>query len=159
MTDFRIGHGYDIHRLVPNRKLIIGGVHIESELGLDGHSDADVAVHAVMDALLGAASLGDIGTHFPDTDPEYSGADSIELLKITGSMIEKAGYSVGNIDVTIVAENPRMAPYIGRMRENIAGALGITINHVSVKATSSEKIGVIGRGEGIGAMATALLRI
>jgi 2-C-methyl-D-erythritol 2,4-cyclodiphosphate synthase len=158
MSDFRIGHGYDIHRLVPDRKLMIGGVLIDFELGLEGHSDADVAAHAIMDALLGAAALGDIGTHFPDTDPAFRDADSIELLGIIAGKIEKAGFSVGNVDVTIMAERPRMASYIDEMRKNIAAALGITIDRVSVKATSSEKIGAIGRGEGIAALATALLR-
>jgi len=158
MSDFKIGLGYDIHRLVEDRKLILGGVEIDHELGLDGHSDADAVIHAVIDALLGAAAMGDIGRHFPDTDPAYKDADSSELLRMTRDKIAAEGYSVGNIDVTIIVETPKMVPYIQKMRTNIARAAGIPYEHVSVKATSNEKIGSIGRGEGIAAMAVALLR-
>ncbi|MEE9553525.1 MAG: 2-C-methyl-D-erythritol 2,4-cyclodiphosphate synthase [candidate division Zixibacteria bacterium] len=154
----RIGQGYDVHRLVSGRKLILGGVEIEYELGLDGHSDADVVVHAVIDALLGAAAMGDIGFHFPDTDPAYKNADSIELLRSTRGKIETAGYFIGNIDVTVIVEKPKMAPYVEQMRKNIADAAGISFEQVSVKATTNENIGSIGRGEGIAALAVALLR-
>ncbi len=158
MSDIRIGQGYDVHRLVSGRKLILGGVEIEYELGLDGHSDADVVVHAVIDALLGAAAMGDIGFHFPDTDPAYKNADSIELLRSTRGKIETAGYFIGNIDVTVIVEKPKMAPYVEQMRKNIADAAGISFEQVSVKATTNENIGSIGRGEGIAALAVALLR-
>ena len=158
MNDYRIGQGYDIHKLVEGRKLILGGEHVEFELGLEGHSDADAVIHAVIDALLGGAALGDIGRHFPDSDPAWKDADSMELLRQTREKIEKEGYSVGNIDVTIIVEKPKMAPYIQRMRKNIADAVGIAFERVSVKATTNEAIGSLGRGEGIAALAVAILR-
>ncbi|MGN0614265.1 MAG: 2-C-methyl-D-erythritol 2,4-cyclodiphosphate synthase [Porcipelethomonas sp.] len=154
---FRIGHGYDVHRLTENRKLILGGVCIPYEKGLLGHSDADVLVHAVMDSLLGALALGDIGKHFPDTDPRYSGADSIELLKHVCSLIEEEGYFIGNIDATILAQRPKLAPFIENMRKNIADAAGCSISQVSVKATTEEKLGFTGEGLGISAHCVALL--
>jgi len=157
MSGFRIGLGYDIHRLVPGRKLILGGVEINHELGLDGHSDADAVMHAVIDAFLGAAAMGDIGRHFPDTDPAYKDSDSSELLRSAKDKIASEGYSVANIDVTIIVETPKMVPYIQKMRTNIAKAAGIKFEQVSVKATTNETIGSIGRGEGIAAMAVALL--
>ena len=153
----RIGHGYDVHRLVTGRKLILGGVDIPYEKGLDGHSDADVLVHAIMDSLLGALALGDIGRHFPDTDPAYKGADSIELLKRVGEIIVGQGYTVGNIDSTVCAQRPKLAPFIAAMRENIAAALDIDISQVSVKATTEEKLGFTGEGLGISATAVCLL--
>ncbi|MBQ3566416.1 MAG: 2-C-methyl-D-erythritol 2,4-cyclodiphosphate synthase [Oscillospiraceae bacterium] len=154
----RIGHGYDVHRLCENRKLILGGVDIPYEKGLMGHSDADVLVHAVMDSLLGALALGDIGKHFPDTDPKYSGADSIMLLKHVYNLINENGYSLGNIDATILAQKPKLAPYIDSMRENIANAIGCDISQVSVKATTEEKLGFTGEGLGISAHCVALLQ-
>ena len=153
--DIRIGHGYDVHLLAENRRLIIGGVDIPYELGLLGHSDADVLVHAVMDALLGALALGDIGKHFPDSDERYRGADSIELLKAVVKMISERGYAVSNLDCTINAERPKLAPYIISMRENIAAACGIAAERVSVKATTEEGLGLAGRG--IGAVCVALV--
>ena len=153
----RIGHGYDVHRLKEGRRLILGGVDIPFEQGLDGHSDADVLVHAVMDAMLGALALGDIGKHFPDTDPAYKGADSIELLRQVGSIIASHGYRVGNIDSTICAQRPKLAPFIDKMRENIAHALEIDISQVSVKATTEEKLGFTGEGLGMSATAVCLL--
>lgn len=153
----RIGHGYDVHRLTEGRKLILGGVEIPYEKGLDGHSDADVLVHAVMDSMLGALALGDIGKHFPDTDPAFKGADSIELLKRVGDIISKEGYAVGNIDSTICAQMPKLAPFIDTMRLNIANALGIDISQVSVKATTEEKLGFTGEGLGMSATAVSLL--
>ena len=150
--NIRIGHGYDVHRLCENRKLILGGVDIPYEKGLMGHSDADVLVHAVMDSLLGALALGDIGKHFPDTDPKYSGADSIMLLKHVYNLINENGYSLGNIDATILAQKPKLAPYIDSMRENIANAIGCDISQVSVKATTEEKLGFTGEGLGISAL-------
>lgn len=159
MNKIRIGLGYDIHRLVSARKLILGGVEIPFDLGLDGHSDADVVAHAIIDALLGAASLGDIGLHFPDDDPAYKDADSIELLKKTRVMVEEKGFAVGNIDVTIIAENPKLAPYILKMKRKVAEAAGISPDDLSIKATTNEKIGAIGRGEGIAAFSVALLYI
>lgn len=157
MNKFRIGLGYDIHRLVSGRKLILGGVEIPFDLGLDGHSDADVVSHAIIDALLGAASLGDIGTHFPDDDPACKDADSIELLKKTRVMVEEKGFAVGNIDVTIIAENPKLAPYILKMKRKVAEAAGISSDDLSIKATTNEKMGAIGKGEGIAAISVALL--
>ena len=157
MNKFRIGQGYDIHRLVPGRRLVLGGVEIPFDLGLDGHSDADVVSHAIIDALLGAASLGDIGSHFPDDDPAYKDADSIELLKKTRAIVEGKGFSVSNIDVTIIAENPKLATHIGEMKRRVAEAAGISLGDVSIKATTNEKIGAIGRGEGIAAFSVALL--
>ena len=153
----RIGHGYDVHRLVSGRKLILGGVEIPYELGLEGHSDADVLVHAIMDALLGAAALGDIGQHFPDNDDKYLGADSIELLKAVGRLIKEQGYTVGNIDSTILCQRPKLKDYIVSMRGTIAKALGIDISQVSVKATTEEGLGFTGSGEGIAAHAVCLL--
>lgn len=153
----RIGHGYDVHRLKEGRRLILGGVDIPFEQGLDGHSDADVLVHAVMDAMLGALALGDIGKHFPDTDPAYKGADSIRLLRQVGRIITSHGYRVGNIDSTICAQRPKLAPFIDKMRENIAHALEIDISQVSVKATTEEKLGFTGEGLGMSATAVCLL--
>lgn len=153
----RIGYGYDVHRFAENRKLIIGGVDIPYSLGLDGHSDADVLLHAISDALLGAAALGDIGTHFPDTDPEYSGADSLVLLKRVVELLDKKGYEVGNIDALIVAQAPKMAPYIDEMRENIAKVCAVSPDDVNVKATTEEKLGFTGRKEGIAAHAAVLI--
>ncbi len=153
----RIGMGYDVHRLAEGRKLILGGVEIPWEKGLLGHSDADVLVHAVMDALLGAAALGDIGQHFPDTDPAYEGADSLQLLRKVGEILEEAGYRVGNVDATVIAQRPKLAPYREQMRKNIAEALGAEVSQVSVKATTEEGLGFTGAGEGIAAQAIALL--
>lgn len=153
----RIGHGYDVHRLTENRKLILGGVSIPYEKGLLGHSDADVLVHAVMDSLLGALALGDIGKHFPDTDPKYKGADSIELLRHVTGLINEQGYTLGNLDATVIAQAPKLAPYIEQMRKNIAGAIGCEISQVNVKATTEEKLGFTGDGSGISAHCVALL--
>lgn len=153
----RIGTGYDVHRLAENRKCIIGGVEIPYGKGLLGHSDADVLLHAVMDALLGAAALGDIGKHFPDTDEAYRGISSVELLKRVGGLLAEHRFLVENIDATIVAQEPKMRPHIDRMRENIAAALGIEIMQVSVKATTEEGLGFTGSGEGIAAQAVCLL--
>lgn len=153
----RIGHGYDVHRLVEGRRLILGGVAIPWEKGLLGHSDADVLLHAISDALLGAAAMGDIGGHFPDTDPRYEGADSLELLRQVGLLLGQAGYTVGNIDATILCQAPKLAPHIPVMRRNIAGALGISPDSVSVKATTEEKLGFTGAGQGIAAHAVALI--
>ena len=151
----RVGMGYDVHKLVEGRDLIIGGVKIPYEKGLLGHSDADVLLHAVMDALLGAAALGDIGKHFPDTDPEYKGASSIRLLERVRELIEDELYVIGNIDATIIAQRPKMAPHIEKMRENIAAALHLEISQVNVKATTEEGLGFTGSGEGISAQAVA----
>ena len=153
----RIGHGYDVHALVPGRKLILGGVEIPYELGLDGHSDADVLLHAVMDALLGAAGLGDIGLHFPDTDMRYKGADSRKLLECVGEKIKEADYKVGNIDVTMIAQRPKLRPFIPRMQENIAETLGIDLGRVNVKATTEEHLGFTGEGKGMSCHAVCLL--
>lgn len=153
----RIGTGYDVHRLVENRALILGGVAVPYEKGLLGHSDADVLLHAVMDALLGAAALGDIGKHFPDSAPEYAGISSIELLKRVGVLLAEAHYLVGNIDATIVAQKPKLAPFLEEMRENIAHTLGITVGQVNLKATTEEGLGFTGSGEGIAAQAVCLL--
>ena len=153
----RVGMGYDVHRLVEDRALILGGVEIPYEKGLLGHSDADVLLHAIMDALLGAAALGDIGKHFPDTDPAYKGISSIRLLEHVGRLIEDELYVVGNIDATIIAQRPKMAPYIEQMRGNIAQALGIDISQVNVKATTEEGLGFTGSGEGISSQAVACL--
>lgn len=153
----RIGHGYDVHRLTENRKLILGGVSIPYEKGLLGHSDADVLVHAVMDSLLGALALGDIGKHFPDTDPRYKGADSIELLKHVTGLINEKGYTLGNLDATVIAQSPKLAPYIEQMRKNIADAVGCDISQVNVKATTEEKLGFTGDGSGISAHCVCLL--
>ena len=153
----RIGHGYDVHKLVPCRDLILGGVQIPYELGLLGHSDADVLLHAVMDALLGAAALRDIGYHFPDTDMRYKGASSMELLGCVAEKIAAAGYRVGNIDVTLIAQRPKVKPYIPQMAENIAAKLGIEIGRVNVKATTEEGLGSTGSGEGMACHAVCLL--
>lgn len=153
----RIGHGYDVHKLTEGRKLIIGGVEITYPLGLLGHSDADVLVHAIMDALLGAASLGDIGKHFPDVDDEYKGADSIKLLAYVGKIILEGGYKISNIDATIIAQKPKMAPHIEKMKVNIGLALNIDINCINVKATTEEGLGFTGNGEGISAHAVCLI--
>ena len=153
----RIGHGYDVHRLVEGRNLILGGVKIEYELGLLGHSDADVLLHAVSDALLGAAGLGDIGKHFPDTDPQYKGADSLELLRIVGKKIQDAGYRVSNIDVTMIAQKPKLRPHIPAMEDNIARAVEIEVSRVNVKATTEEHLGFTGTMEGMACNAVCLL--
>lgn len=153
----RIGHGYDVHRLTEGRKLILGGVDIPYEKGLLGHSDADVLTHAIMDALLGAAALGDIGKLFPDTDPAYAGADSLMLLERVRERLSKAGYRVGNIDATILAQRPKLAPHIPQMRTNLANRLGIEVDQVSVKATTEEGLGFTGTGEGMAAHAVCLL--
>ena len=153
----RIGHGYDVHKLVPNRDLILGGVKIEYELGLLGHSDADVLLHAVSDALLGAAGLGDIGRHFPDTDPQYKGADSLKLLENVAEKVKAAGYRVSNIDVTMIAQRPKLKDHIPQMVLNIAGAVGIAPSRVNVKATTEEKLGFTGEGLGMSCHAVCLL--
>ena len=154
----RIGMGYDVHKLVPNRDLILGGVKIPHQLGLLGHSDADVLLHSIMDALLGAAALGDIGKHFPDTDPAYKGADSVKLLEHVGRLIREAGYSIENIDATIIAQRPKMRPHIDTMRRNIKEALGIELDQINVKATTEEGLGFTGSEEGISAQAICLLQ-
>ncbi len=153
----RIGHGYDVHRLVPGRDLILGGEKIDYHLGLDGHSDADVLLHALMDALLGAAALRDIGYHFPDTDMAYKGADSRGLLRRVGEKLTAAGYRVGNVDVTVIAQKPKLKDYIPRMTENIAADLGIDEGQVNVKATTEEHLGFTGTGEGMSCHAVCLL--
>lgn len=153
----RIGQGYDVHRLVEGRKLILGGVEIEYEKGLLGHSDADVLAHAIMDALLGAAAMGDIGKLFPDSDPAYEGADSLRLLDEVCSRLRLAGYEVGNVDATVVAQRPKLAPHIGAMRTNLARAMGVDVSKVSVKATTEEHLGFTGEGLGIAAHAVALI--
>ena len=149
--------GYDVHRLIPDRDLIIGGVKIPFEKGLLGHSDADVLLHAVMDALLGAAALGDIGRHFPDTDPAYKGISSVLLLEKVRDLLESHGFSIGNIDATVIAQRPKMAPHIPQMKENMAKALGIPKDCINIKATTEEKLGFTGREEGIAAQAVCLL--
>lgn len=153
----RIGHGYDVHRLVEGRKLILGGVEIPFEKGLLGHSDADVLAHAISDALLGAAALGDIGKHFPDTDPAYAGADSLKLLKHVVKLLIEKGWKVGNVDATILAQRPKLAPHIPIMVENLAACLGVEIDQVNIKATTEEKLGFTGSGEGMAAHAVCLL--
>ena len=153
----RIGHGYDVHRLVEGRSLILGGVRIPFEKGLDGHSDADVLTHAVMDALLGAAAMGDIGKLFPDTDDRYLGADSVALLREVDRRLTEAGYRLGNLDVTVIVQRPKLAPYINQMRQNLAAALHTELQNVSVKATTEEHLGFTGSGEGIAAHAVCLL--
>lgn len=157
MSNIRIGHGYDVHRFEKGRKCIIGGVDIPCELGLLGHSDADVLLHAVSDALLGAAALGDIGKHFPDTSPEFEGADSLVLLQKTVELLREQGYIVSNIDSTVVAQMPKLAPYIDEMRKNIASACGIDTDRISVKATTEEKLGFTGAKQGISAHAVCLI--
>ena len=153
----RVGTGYDVHRLVEGRDLILGGVQIPFEKGLLGHSDADVIVHAIMDALLGAAALGDIGQHFPDTDPAYEGCSSIELLRHVGQLLEEHNYMVENIDSTIIAQRPKLMPYLEQMRKNVAQALQLEMDQVSIKATTEEKLGFTGSGEGISAQAVCCL--
>lgn len=155
--DIRIGHGFDVHAYKEGRKLILCGVEIEYEMGLLGHSDADVATHAVMDALLGAAALGDIGRHFPDTDEKYRGADSLKLLEHVVKLIKKEGYSVSNVDLTIIAQKPKLSPFVEKMVENLARVIGIERTRVNVKATTTEKLGFTGRGEGIAAEAVTIL--
>lgn len=153
----RVGMGYDVHKLVAGRKLILGGVEIPHSLGLLGHSDADVLTHAVMDALLGAAGLHDIGTHFPDTDPAYEGADSIALLRRVGDLLTEQGYAVGNVDATVIAQRPKIRPYIEEMEKRMADALGIDASRINIKATTEEGLGFTGKEEGISAQAVALI--
>ena len=153
----RIGMGYDVHRLTEDRKLILGGVDIPYEKGLLGHSDADVLLHAIMDALLGAAALGDIGKHFPDTDPAYKGISSVELLKHVGGLLDEHGYRIGNIDATIIAQRPKMAPHIQAMRENTAKALNIDVDQINIKATTEEGLGFTGEGLGIASNAICMI--
>jgi 2-C-methyl-D-erythritol 2,4-cyclodiphosphate synthase len=157
MTGPRAGIGYDIHRLAADRRLVLGGVAIEHPTGLAGHSDGDVLLHALMDALLGAANLGDLGRHFPSDDPAYAGASSLGLLKRVGALIREAGFAVASLDATVIAQAPRLAPHIGAMRDAVAGALGIESGLVSVKATTNDGLGVVGSGEAIAALAIALL--
>ena len=157
MQNFRIGHGYDVHRLVENRKLILGGVTVPYERGLLGHSDADVLTHAVMDAVLGAAALGDIGRHFPDTDEAYRGADSIVLAAHVRDLLSARGYRVNNIDATVIAQRPKLAPYIDTMRDNLARVFGVAPDAVNVKATTEEKLGFTGSGDGIAAHAVTTI--
>ena len=153
----RIGHGYDVHRLVADRKLIMGGVDIPWEKGLLGHSDADVLLHAIADAVLGALAMGDIGKHFPDTDPAFKGADSMKLLEHVVGLVRGRGYRVGNLDATIIAQQPKMAPHIQAMRENIARVCGVDVDRINVKATTEEGLGFTGSGEGISAHAVVLM--
>ena len=157
MSGFRIGTGYDVHKLVAGRRLILGGVDIPYEKGLLGHSDADVLLHAVMDALLGAAALGDIGLHFPDSDKRYAGADSRALLREVGRLLKEAGFTAANIDATVIAQRPKLRPYIDTMRANIASDLGLAVSQVSVKATTEEGLGFTGSGEGIASQAVCLI--
>ena len=157
MKEMRIGHGYDVHRLVEGRKLILGGVEIPHTLGLLGHSDADVLLHAVMDAILGALALGDIGKHFPDTDEKYKGISSVELLTEVGKIISENGFSVGNIDATLAMQRPKIAPFIEKMRENTAKALKVDVSQIGIKATTTEKLGFEGRGEGVSAYAVSMV--
>ena len=153
----RIGHGYDVHRLTEGRRLILGGVDIPWEKGLLGHSDADVLTHAVMDALLGAAGLGDIGRHFPDTDPAYAGADSLKLLEYVVKLLGERGFSVGNVDATVLAQRPKLAPHISQMRDNLARTMGVDPSRVNIKATTEEGLGFTGSSEGMAAHAVALI--
>jgi 2-C-methyl-D-erythritol 2,4-cyclodiphosphate synthase len=157
VSDFRAGIGYDVHRLAGARRLVLGGVEIPGEPGLEGHSDADVLAHAVIDAVLGAAALGDIGRHFPDDDAQYAGADSMKLLRRVGELARESGWRVGNVDATVVCERPRLAPLLDDMAERLAAALGVEHQAVNVKATTNETLGPIGRGEGIAALAVAML--
>lgn len=154
----RIGHGYDVHRLVPGRKLILGGAEIPYEFGLDGHSDADVLTHALCDALLGALALGDIGKHFPDTDPAFEGADSLKLLACCYGLVKDKGYELGNADITVVAQKPKLSPYIDSMRSNIASVLNVPYEDISIKATTEEKLGFTGEGKGISAHSVVLIK-
>ena len=158
MVDFRIGHGYDVHKLVKERALVLGGVEIEHELGLLGHSDADVLVHAIMDALIGAMGMGDIGKHFPDTDEKYRGISSISLLSNVYGMMQDNGYRVVNVDATVIAQKPKLLPYIEKMRSNIAFVLHVSIDAINIKATTEERLGFTGREEGISAHAVVLLK-
>lgn len=158
MSEFRIGHGYDVHRLAENRRLVLGGVEIPYPQGLLGHSDADVLTHAVMDSLLGAAALGDIGHLFPDTDPAFEGADSLDLAKKVAALLRANGWEIGNVDATILAQRPRLAPYIPQMRERLAAALGVLPDQISVKATTEEGLGFTGEGLGMAAHAVCLIR-
>ena len=153
----RIGTGFDVHALVPGRDLILGGVHVPYDRGLDGHSDADVLIHAIGDAILGALALGDLGRHFSDTDPKWKGADSRKLLRRIVALMTERGYAIGNVDATIIAQAPKLAPHIGAMRQHLAADLECTLDDVSVKATTTEKLGYTGRGEGIAAQAVVLL--
>jgi len=157
MTDIRVGHGYDVHRLVPDRKLILGGVTVPYELGLLGHSDADVLTHAVMDALLGAMGLGDIGKHFPDTDETYRGIDSLKLAKRVSELLAENDWTVSNIDATVIAQRPKLAAHIPAMKDTLAAVFGISSDRVNIKATTEEKMGFTGRGEGIAAHAVCLI--
>ncbi|MCM1530786.1 MAG: 2-C-methyl-D-erythritol 2,4-cyclodiphosphate synthase [Bacteroides sp.] len=157
MNNFRVGYGYDAHRFAPDRKLILGGVDVPYVQGLDGHSDADVLVHAVCDALLGSLALGDIGQHFPDTDPTYKGIDSLILLKKTGELIASHGYRIGNLDVTLRLQKPKIAAYVPQMQQNLAKALDVEPEQISVKATTTERMGFEGSGEGASASAVALV--
>lgn len=157
MSGVRIGHGYDVHRLTEGRRLILGGVEIPWEKGLLGHSDADVLTHAVMDALLGAAGLGDIGRHFPDTDPAYAGADSLKLLEHVVRLLRERDFTVGNVDTTVLAQRPKLAPHIPEMRDNLARTMGVEPGQVNVKATTEEGLGFTGSGEGMAAHAVALI--
>ena len=154
---YRIGTGFDVHALVPGRRLVLGGVHVPHDKGLDGHSDADVLVHAIGDAILGALALGDLGRHFPDTDPRWKDADSRALLRHIVALMEERGYAVGNVDATIIAQAPKLAPHVTQMRDNLCGDLDCTPDDVSVKATTTEKLGFAGRGEGIAVQAVVLL--
>lgn len=155
--NIRVGHGYDVHRLTEGRKLILGGVLIDYEKGLLGHSDADVLVHAIMDSLLGAAALGDIGTHFPDTDEKYKGADSLELLRNVCGLIAEKGYTVSNIDATVIAQAPKLKPFIPQMKQNIAEVMNLDTDCINIKATTEEKLGFTGRKEGIAAHCVTLI--
>ena len=159
MVPFRVGTGFDVHQLVAGRALTIGGVTIPYERGLLGHSDADVLLHAIADALLGAAALGDIGKHFPDSDPNYKGADSRTLLRTVVQRVREAGWQVGNIDATIIAQAPKMAPHVAQMQANIAADCGVALDAINIKATTTEQLGFTGRGEGIAAQASALLAV
>lgn len=158
MSEFRIGHGYDVHRLAENRRLVLGGVEISYPQGLLGHSNADVLTHAVMDSLLGAAALGDIGHLFPDTDPAFEGADSLDLAKKVAALLRANGWEIGNVDATILAQRPKLAPYIPQMRERLAAALGVLPDQISVKATTEEGLGFTGEGLGMAAHAVCLIR-
>jgi 2-C-methyl-D-erythritol 2,4-cyclodiphosphate synthase len=157
MTPFRIGHGYDVHRLVEGRPLILGGVNVPYELGLLGHSDADVLTHAIMDALLGAAALGDIGRHFPDSDEAYRGADSLKLASRVADLLAENGYRIVNVDATLIAQRPKIAPFIEQMRENLASALNVEVGQVNIKATTEEHLGFTGEGLGMAAHAVCLI--
>ena len=157
MTPFRIGHGYDVHRLVEGRPLILGGVNVPYELGLLGHSDADVLTHAIMDALLGAAALGDIGRHFPDSDETYRGADSLKLASRVADLLAENGYRIVNVDATLIAQRPKIAPFIEQMRENLASALNVEVGQINIKATTEEHLGFTGEGLGMAAHAVCLI--